>query len=134
MSDTDTIQIFVPLKLRKKNGRPKIMPPADYLPSEDQTQAPHVLRAIGQAWAWRRRMEAGEFGSLQDLAKAVGVTDRFISRQIRLAYLAPEVLSRLVYKREIPAITVIELGACIGLPWAEQADVVFAKSGTVGPT
>jgi hypothetical protein len=133
-SPSETVQIFVPLKLRKKNGRPKIMPPADYLPSEDQTQAPHVLRAIGRAWSWRRRMEAGEFGTVQDLASAVGVTDRFIGRHIRLAYLAPEILKRLVYKREIPAITLVELGECIELPWAEQADVVFSKPETPGPT
>lgn len=123
---SDTVQIFVPLKLRKKNGRPKIMPPADYLPSEDQTQAPHVLRAIGQAWAWRRRMEAGEFGSLQDLARTVGVTDRFVSRQIRLAYLAPEVLRRLVYMRDVPSVTLLELSNCMELPWYEQAEVAFA--------
>jgi hypothetical protein len=43
-------------KVRKKNGRPKILPPTDYLPSEDQSQDPHVLRAIGRAWGWRRRM------------------------------------------------------------------------------
>jgi hypothetical protein len=31
MAGPDTIQVFVPLKVRKKNGRPKILPPADYL-------------------------------------------------------------------------------------------------------
>ena len=51
----DTIRVLIPLKVRKKNGRPKILPPADYQPSEDQTQDPHVLRAIGRAWGWRRR-------------------------------------------------------------------------------
>jgi hypothetical protein len=50
----DTIRVLIPLKVRKKNGRPKIMPPADYLPSEDQTQDPHILRAIGRAWGWRQ--------------------------------------------------------------------------------
>ncbi len=40
MGSGDTIKVFVPLKLRKKNGRPKIMPPADYLPSEDQRAMP----------------------------------------------------------------------------------------------
>ena len=49
MAATDSIKIFVPLKIRKKTGRPKIMPPANYLPSEDQTQHPHILRAIGRA-------------------------------------------------------------------------------------
>lgn len=43
----DAIRVLIPLKVRKKNGRPKSLPPTDYLPSEDQTQDPHVLRAIG---------------------------------------------------------------------------------------
>ena len=50
MNPDESIQIFVPLKVRKRNGRPKIMPPATYLPSEDRTQDPHILRAIGRAW------------------------------------------------------------------------------------
>lgn len=43
IGEPDTIQVFVPLKVKKKNGRPKLLPPADYLPSEDQTQDPHIL-------------------------------------------------------------------------------------------
>ena len=56
MAATDSIQIFVPLTMRKKKGRPKILPPANDLPSEDQIQDPHILRAIGRAWGWLRRM------------------------------------------------------------------------------
>ena len=131
MAGPDTIQVFVPLKVRKKNGRPKILPPADYLPSEDQTQDPHILRAIGRAWAWRRRMQAGEFSTVRDLAIAVNLAERHVSRQLRLAYLAPEVLKRLVYKRDAIAITEINLSNCAALPWAEQAKVAFdeAKQG-----
>jgi hypothetical protein len=121
----DTIQVFVPLKLRKKNGRPKIMPPADYLPSEDQTQDPHILRAIGRAWAWRRRMEAGEFGTVRDLAIALNLSERHVSRQLRLAYLAPEVLRRLVFGRKVTAVTVMQLTESAALIWVEQAELVF---------
>ncbi len=39
-------------------------------PSEDQAQDPHILRAIGRAWGWRRRMEVGEFATIQELAEA----------------------------------------------------------------
>ena len=131
MTAPDTIQVFVPLKLRKKNGRPKIMPPADYLPSEDQTQDPHILRAIGRAWGWRRRMEAGEFATVRDLALAMDLAERHVSRQLRLAYLAPDVLRRLVYKRETPTITLVVLTECAVLPWAQQAKAAFndAKQG-----
>ena len=50
MSETATsIRVVIPLTLRKRNGRPKILPPADYRPSEDQIQDPHVLRRVGTA-------------------------------------------------------------------------------------
>lgn len=121
----DSIQVFVPLKIRKKNGRPKILLPADYLPSQDRAQDPHILRAIGRAWGWPRRMEAGEFGTVRDLAVAVGLAERHVSRQLRLAYLAPSVLKRLVYKHETPAVTLLELSDIAALPWGEQVGKVF---------
>ncbi|MDN2578998.1 hypothetical protein [Aquibium sp. ELW1220] len=125
MKTSDSIQIFVPLKLRKKNGRPKILPPAGYLPSEDQTQDPHILRAIGQAWSWRRRMEAGEFGTVRDLAIALKLSERQVSRQMRLAWLAPAVLRRLVYRRETSAVTLLELANIAWLAWDDQESAVF---------
>ena len=121
----DTVQIFVPLTVRRKNGRPKIMPPADYRPSEDQTQDPHVLRAIGRAWGWRRRMDAGEFGTIKDLADAVGLAERHVSRQLRLAYLAPEVLYRLTVKREAVSVSLYDLCFLAELPWIDQGDSAF---------
>ena len=124
----DTIRVLIPLKVRKKNGRPKIMPPADYRPSEDQAQDPHILRAIGRAWGWRRRMEAGEFGTVRDLAIAVNLAERHVSRQLRLAYLAPEVLKRLVFGREVTAVTLMQLTESAALPWVEQAGIVFGTT------
>jgi len=46
----DTISVVIPLKVHRKNGRPKILPPADYRPSEGRTPEPYILRAIGRAW------------------------------------------------------------------------------------
>ena len=76
------IQVFVPLKPSKKNGRRKTMLPANVLPSEDQAQDPHILRAIGRAWAWRRLIEAREFGTVCDVASAVKLAKRDVSRQL----------------------------------------------------
>lgn len=122
----DTIRVLIPLKLRKKNGRPTILPPADYKPSEDRSQDPHVLRAIGRAWAWRRRMEAGEFSTVQELAEAVGLAERHVSRLMRLAYLSPDVLKRLVCGREPPTISIYNLTFLTGKTWREQTEHTFA--------
>jgi hypothetical protein len=55
------------------------------------------------------------------------VIDRFVSRTMRLAYLSPEVLQRLVVKQEPPAISVAELIDATYLPWAEQMKRLFSN-------
>ncbi len=54
-----------------------------------------------------------------------GVSERFIGRMIRLAYLAPEVLEALVVKRRPPAISINEMVEVAKLPWGEQMGRVF---------
>ena len=38
------------------------------------------LRAIGRAWGWRRRMDAGEFATIQELANILKIVERFVTR------------------------------------------------------
>lgn len=124
MSGTAT-RVFVPLTVRRRNGRPKILPPENADELQWKAQDPHILKALGRAWAWRRKLANGEAATAGDIAKAEKVTDRFISRTMRLAYLSPEVLERLVVKQEPPAISVAELIDATYLPWAQQAQLIL---------
>jgi hypothetical protein len=124
---TDSIQIFVPLTLRKKNGRPKILPPSRAHLENDVEQDSHILRAIGRAWSWRRRLEAGEFETAQDLAANLQMDRRSVSRQLRLAYLSPTILKRLIYMREAPALTLRDMMDITENSWAAQEKVVFPE-------
>jgi hypothetical protein len=126
----DTIRVLIPLNVRKKNGRPKILPPADYCPSEDQAQDPHILRAMGRAWGWRRRMDAGEFATIQELAEVVGLAERHVSRQLRLAYLAPEILKRLTCGREASALSLYDLCFVAGEEWGKQVGRAVGELAT----
>jgi len=121
----DNIRIVIPLTIRQRNGRPKILPPDDVLEQQSRVQAPHILKALGRAWAWRRKLESGEFATVGDIAKIKNVTDRFVSRTMRLAYLQPDVLERMLVEREPPAVTWNELVYATYLPWAEQVKRVF---------
>ncbi|MBN9558193.1 MAG: hypothetical protein J0I26_11765, partial [Alphaproteobacteria bacterium] len=55
----DTIRVVIPLTIRKRNGRPKILPPDEVTLRDGRAQDPHVLRAIARAWNWRRQLESG---------------------------------------------------------------------------
>ncbi len=122
---TDTIRVVIPLTIRKRNGRPKILPPDDVDARNGRAQDPHVLRAIARAWSWRRQLETGAASTIQDIAAAEKVSDRFVGRMIRLAYLSPSVLETLVITRKPPAISINDLMAVAELPWFEQAKRVF---------
>lgn len=122
---TDTIRVVIPLTIRKRNGRPKILPPDNVDAQNGRTQDPHVLRAIARAWSWRRQLETGAASTIQDIANAEKVSDRFVSRMMRLAYLSPGVLETLVVTRKPPAISINDLTTVAELPWFEQANRVF---------
>lgn len=123
-----TIRVVIPLKIKRRNGRPRILPPDDVDAAEDgPAQAPHLLRAIARAWDWRRRLERGEVATIQDIAIAEKISDRFVSRLMRLAYLSPSVLEKLLVHRRPSAISIKDLVAVADLPWAEQEILVFPE-------
>ena len=69
--------------------------------------------------------------SIQDIAAAEKVSDRFVSRMVRLAYLSPEVLEQLLIRRVPPAVSLNDLAAVAERPWGEQIGVVFSNTSFV---
>lgn len=125
MTAPTTLRVFIPLTIRKRNGRPKIMPPADMMPANDSGVAPHVLKAIAKAWSWRRKLELGEVATIDDIARAEDISDRYVGRMLRLAYLAPVVLEKILIHRVSPALSIKDLAMAAELPWAEQETAVL---------
>ncbi|MFN4287712.1 MAG: hypothetical protein ACK4E3_04355 [Brevundimonas sp.] len=124
MSAPTTMRVFIPLSIRKRNGRPKIVPPADMVPDTGRVD-PHVLKAVAKAWSWRRKLENGEAATIQDIAEAEGISDRYVGRMLRLAYLAPAVLDKLLIQRTPPAVSMKDMAAASELMWAEQNMTMF---------
>ena len=65
------------------------------------------MRALGLAWSWKRKLEAGELSNNQDIATAEGFTAAYVGRVVRLTYLAPNVLHKLLIERNAPAVRLI---------------------------
>ena len=123
--ESDTIQVFIPIAFKRKNGRPKILAPDVDPHCQARVQSPHILRALGRAWSWRRKLETGEAATIQDIAKAEKVSTQFVGPIMRLAYLSPDVLERLLLWREAPSATLLQMIEATYLPWAEQMGRVF---------
>jgi len=86
---------------------------------------PHVLKAIARAWSWRRKLESGVVATIQDIAQAEDISDRYVGRMLRLAYLAPAVLEKILIARMSPAVSLKDMTAAAELPWVEQEAAVI---------
>jgi hypothetical protein len=86
---------------------------------------PHVLKAIAKAWSWRRKLESGEAATIQDIAEAEGISDRYVGRMLRLAYLAPAVIEKILIAGTSPAVSLRELASIADLPWKDQASAAL---------
>ncbi|SFR20602.1 hypothetical protein SAMN04515673_1243 [Poseidonocella sedimentorum] len=125
MAEPETLRVHIPLTLRNRGGRPRILPPKEIEVAMDRGQDARLLRAIGRAWDWRRRLERGDVNTIADLAREEGISDRYVSRVIRLAWLAPSVLERLVLRREPTVLSIFDFCGVSELPWAGQPGRVF---------
>ncbi len=122
-----SMTVFIPLTIRKRNGRPKILPPVDMVQDNFGGVDPHVLKAIAKAWSWRRKLESGAMGTVSDIAKAEDVTPAYVGRMLRLVYLGPAVLEKILIVRLSPAVSLKDLASAADLPWMEQEAVAFGE-------
>ena len=76
MPQPETLRVLIALELRRRGGRPRILPPKHVEAAMSRGQDPHLLRAIGRAWGWRQRLERGDVATLADLAADDGLSDR----------------------------------------------------------
>lgn len=125
MAEPETLRVHIPLTLRNRGGRPRILPPKEIEVAMERGQDARLLRAIGRAWDWRRRLERGDVNTIADLAREEGISDRYVSRVIRLAWLSPLVLERLVLRREPTVLSIFDLCGVAELPWGKQPEKVF---------
>jgi hypothetical protein len=63
--------------------------------------------------------------AIQDIAAIENISDRFVGRALRLAYLAPAVLERLVLHRRDPALSIRQFADAAEAPWVRQTEIVF---------
>ena len=78
------------------------------------------LKAVARAHAWKKLLLSGEAKSVTELAKRAGVTRGYVTRILRLAFLALDITEAILKGRQPPSLTVERLRDPIPLDWSEQ--------------
>jgi hypothetical protein len=112
-----SLKRHVPMQIRRRGVELLINDGARASCKTDQP----LLRAMARAHCWFEDLVSGR--SMVEIAKRNGVGKQYVSRLIRLAFLAPEMVERIVADRQPPELTAQALRTGrfdIPVDWAAQ--------------
>ena len=113
------IVLEVPAVLKRAGlGMTLIVPGA----RQDATPDPSLIRLLPRAFAIRDRLERNPDLTLKRIAEAEGVSPSYATRALRLAYLAPDIVTAILDGRQPPGLTANTLMRNTRLPlrWEAQ--------------
>jgi len=112
---------FIALRMKRRGVEKRlIIEGAEAMPRVPNAS---LLKAIARAHRWFEELVSGRATSLAAIASRQGVTDRYIARLIRLAFLAPKIVEAIA---ERGALADLKLTPHVDLPldWTMQRRVV----------
>jgi hypothetical protein len=120
--DGTTLVVRIPMRFRRRGGRKRIVAldgtaivPA-LKPQPDGT----LVKALARAWRWQRMLDDGGYGSVIDISEAEGISKGYVSRILRLALLAPDMVEKILEGRQQDALLLERLRREWPADWAAQ--------------
>ena len=96
--DSSTRIVSIPIRFQRRSGRKRIVAPdgsaiaASSRPQPDGT----LLKALARAWGWQRMLDEGVHTSVSEIGDAEGISKSYVSRILRLALLAPNIVEQIL--------------------------------------
>jgi hypothetical protein len=110
-----------PIGVREKRGGRKLVVTPDGAPWAPRPRVDNpMVKAVARAFRWRKMLDEGTFGTLDDLARAKGVHPTYVSRVLRLTLLAPEIVEAILDGRQPAGLQLDDLVPGFPLEWGRQ--------------
>ena len=119
---TDNGPVFqIPIDLSKRAGSKWAIGPQGGSAFARSTADPVFAGALMRAEAWKKKIMTGEFTTVDQIAKAEKVTSAYVSRMIRIAFLAPDLKAAILDGRQPRDLTLQFVSTQdIPLDWNDQ--------------
>lgn len=132
--DGATITVHIPFTIRKRGGRKLIVAPDGSATEPAGWAAPRpridnaMVKAVARAFRWRRLLETGAYTSVTELADAEKINKSYVSRVLRLALLAPDIIEAILAGRQPATLILPDLFEVFPVEWeAQRRILIFGK-------
>ena len=128
-SGQSTITVHVPMTFVVRGGRKTVISQFTTAPSRPRIDNA-LLRALGRAHSWRRRIESGEYASITELAKTERVNQSYACRLLRLTLPPPGIVATILNGRQNADVMLEQLLKPLPVRWDEQIALLKIGGGT----
>ena len=123
MAPVQAVTVEVPFTIRKRGGRKQVITPdgASAWVSPRARIDSTMIKAIARGFRWRKLLEIGVYGTIEEIAAAEKINSSYVSRLLRMTLLAPSIVEAILDGRQPAEMTLAGLMAPFAVSWAEQA-------------
>lgn len=125
-NDGRTLTVRVPMTFTKRGGRKLVISPdgaSPWAPPRRRVDNA-MIKALARAFRWRKMLETGAYGTVEEIAVAEKINASYVSRVLRLTLLAPDIVEAILDGRQPPTMTLAALLQPFPAAWGEQAGAV----------
>jgi hypothetical protein len=110
------------MRFRRRGGRKRIVAPdgTELVPISKPQPDGTLVKALARAWRWQRMLDDGVYGSVSDIGDAENISKSYVSRILRLAMLAPDIVEAILAGRADQSLMLEKLERPLPGCWAEQ--------------
>jgi len=115
-----TVRHSIPARIRRRGVEMRLV--LDGAGTQTARPDPALIKAVVRAHKWFEDLATGRVPSLSEIAKKEGVSDRYVSHLIPLAFLAPDIVEVILAGTQPADLTAETLIKRVKLPlsWADQ--------------
>jgi hypothetical protein len=120
--DGRTLVVRIPMRFQHRGGRKRIVTPdgSEVTPSPNPQPDGTRVKALARAWRWQKLLDNGAYGSVSEISDAENISKSYVSRILRLALLAPDLVEKILEGRTNQTLMLKELERPLPAGWGEQ--------------
>ena len=79
-----------------------------------------MVKALARAFRWRKMLDEGVHATIEEFSKAKRLRKSYVSRVLRLTFLAPKIVEAILDRRQSPGLQLDDLPAPFPMEWEGQ--------------
>jgi len=126
--DEDLVRLTVDARIRRSGGVVRLIVPGAYGAQDEARPNPVLIKAIARAHSWYEKLLSGR-ATQYSIAKAHGLNDQYVSRILRGAFLAPDIVESILAGHQPRELTLDKMLDNVPLDWAKQRRILGFTNG-----